>query len=235
LFKNKSENKSENNGILKKKGLNKGLIVAIIIIAFGTFVGVYSYNKINETIRPDIEMINVPVPRGNIQVYTNIGISDFYLKAFPKDVGDNNFIMDINEFSGKTTIQMLDKDVPVVKESLVNTTERFNNKRIVSINMDPTRASGAKPGDVVDLYFLSNDPKGEAEMIISRAKVIDVCDQNGKSLYEEASSFRVSISPSSSSGTLIYRLVIDNEDVSKALAGSNPKSHQVSFSKHIGR
>jgi len=213
----------------------KGFIIALALILIGCSVGYYSYTKIQEILRPKVDYVMLPVPKSNIQVYTVTSTLDFELKPFPKGTENRGYLQAIDELSGKVTARPLEKDSPIMENDFLQNNQDLNNVQIISLNMDAARSSGAKPGDLVDIYLLSAaDPTIPGAKVAQNVKVIDICDTSGKSLYQEGSVFSITATDVvKAASNMIYRVAINEEDVSKVITGSNTKNIFIAFARNI--
>lgn len=125
----------------------------ITIIIIGLAISVFSYTKLGIIAGEGKETIKIVVPVSDIPAYKEIQPTDLgYKEVLVSEVSEDT-ITDPQSIIGKQAKASLYADWAINK-NLIEEKKQFKEKHIVAINIDYARSAGAKPGDIVDVYFV---------------------------------------------------------------------------------
>lgn len=125
----------------------------IAIIVIGLAISVFSYTKLDAAVDRKTETAKIVVPTSDIPAYKQILPSDLEFKEILSSEVNEDVITDPQSVIGKQAKLPLYAGWAINKK-LIEEKKQFKEKHIVAINIDYARSAGAKPGDVVDVYFV---------------------------------------------------------------------------------
>jgi len=217
--------------------LKKIVIAGLVVVLIGLSVAGYSYSKLTKYARANKATVNLPVPNRYIPPYTLIAPEDITTKPFLKGTEDQNVLTLPGEIIGKINTLPLSPDYPV-HVNAVTDPEGLWDLQFVTVNMDVSRAAGARPGDIVDVYSIKTDQQGNwlpenARILAVNAKVVDVTDTSGNSVFSEGKTVQQSVTGiiKGAAPSLVYKLAVRPEEAPGVVPGGAAKSTGIAFTK----
>lgn len=125
----------------------------IVIIIIGLTLCVFSYAKLGAFIGQKTETVKVVVPTSDIPAYKQITPANLKFKEILSSEVNEDVVTDPQTIIYKQATSVLYADWPINKK-LIEEKKQFKNKHVIAINIDYNRSAGAKPGDIVDVYFV---------------------------------------------------------------------------------
>ncbi|HOV79433.1 MAG TPA: SAF domain-containing protein [Bacillota bacterium] len=162
---------------MRDKKTLAGILAAILV---GLSISGFSYFKLknSEAVK---EYVTMPVPVRDIQAFSIIRNDDITYVKIPKGLDSKNSATKLEEVTNKASTMPLRRGQQIDKTNLIEPTE-IENMAFVTVNIDPSRLSGARAGNIVDVYMRTGT---ETRLVAANARVIRVCDASGRSIYDD--------------------------------------------------
>lgn len=167
--------------------------------------------------------VRLPVPARDLAAYEVIGPDDLAWAAFPAADGLDDAVRSPAEAVGKVPTAPLARGWPISRRVLRDR-EAAGAVQVVAVNVDFARTAGARPGDVVDVYWLrpeqANWTPGVASVLLARdAVVLGVYDRNG----------RPASAASQAGGAAVVTLAVRPQEVQAVVAGAAPEAKNIAL------
>lgn len=171
----------------------------------------------------DSSAVRLPVPAREITAYEVIRPEDLVWGAFPAAAGLEGAVASPAEAVGKVAAAPLARGLPIGRKVLLDR-GAAGAVRVVAVNVDFARTAGARPGDVVDVYWLrpeqANWTPGSASVLLARdALVLGVYDKNG----------RPAAVSSQTGGATVVTLAVKPQEVQAVVAGAAPEAKNIAL------
>lgn len=151
----------------------------IMVLLFGLGVSVSSWLFLQNYLAKNQKTEVIAVPVIDIPPFTTITSEFITKRTILAGAREPNAVVNAQELIGKIPKTTLYKGEQVRRERLGEAAE--TGRYEVTINVDPVRANGVKPGDVVDLYYEPNETTPGA-LLAADLIVKAVRDTNGNEL-----------------------------------------------------
>lgn len=212
-------------------------VPAVLAVLAGIASAVFAWNAVNEKVARATQTATVVVAARDIDAYGLIEKGSLALREVPATAVDKFTARKVEEVAGKVALAPLYKDKPVDVRLLAEPSDDAAGFQVVGVNVDPARAAGVRPGDLVDVYWLSVDqsawvPGNGATLVASAVRVLKVCDERGNpitegGLLQQAASGGAAFGK----GPSIVYLAVRPEDVPRVIGGAAPKSAFIALAR----
>lgn len=213
---------------------NKLAILLVVALLIGGVTTVYSYGKIKEHQKKELELVPIVVAATKTEPYSLLSDDSIKIEYVSSKFVDEFTATDLSEVNGKITTIPLYKDKPIDIRLIADKPEEIGNKQVVGVHIDAVRFAGVGDGDIVDIYWLDKEELSPAQKIAHNVRVLRVTDEKGVPLNE---SINIARSAATSAGLVenknprIVYLLLEPEEVPYVIQGSTPGSTKISFSK----
>lgn len=177
-------------GGIEIKSLKKYLpFIAVIILGLLVAGGAFYYLHLN--LKDKVELKTIVSVNKNLNIYHEIEPEDIRYIKISKDMDTSNYYSKKEEIVGKLTKEPLFKENLIPKESLDNDSIR-KNIEFITIRTDYAKTSGARPGDIVDIYRVNKEEglwvmgRG-ADLVTTDAVVVNITNKYGETGSSESS------------------------------------------------
>lgn len=167
----------------------KKLIIVIAIFVIGLVSAGFSFVMINKNIQAAKQTKQIVVASRNLNPYETLTSSDLKYVDVPINTDAEKLYTDKSLLVGKVVTSSLTQNDWIVSD-YVSEPESIKNLAFLTLKTDYTRTGGAKPGDVVDIYYINSKKENGVEVTIREkvaydVVVINITDKNGRSIYEQ--------------------------------------------------
>lgn len=162
------------------------MILLILIFVIGIGVSIFAYLSIQNQQALQQETKQIIVLNRDVSPYETIGQNDLTTKDILKSYETTGILTDRYDFIGKISADYLVADEPI-REELIIDKSNIKHVKFVTLKTDYTRSGGAKMGDIVDVYKVTEatrDTPSEVALVGENAIVINVTDSSGRSTIE---------------------------------------------------
>lgn len=165
----------------------KRIILLVLVFVVGISVSTFAYLNMQKQQALKEETKQIMVLNRDIKPYETIGQNDLKVKDVLKDYKLEGLLTDRYDLVGKVAADYLLADEPVM-EGLVTEKDKIKHIKFATLKTDYTRSGGAKIGDVVDIYKVTEavkDIPSEVRLVGENAIVMSVTDSEGTSIEQE--------------------------------------------------
>ena len=215
---------------------------AILAVLAGVASAVFAWRAVNEKVARATQTVSVVVAARDVEAYTLLDRSVLTYREVPAAAADGFTVQKAEAAVGKVALAPLYKDKPIDMRFLAEPSDDAAGFQVVGVNVDPARAAGVKPGDLVDVYWLTPDqgawvPGSGATLVARAVRVLKVCDDRGNPLAEGNLLQQAASAGSAAFGkgpSIVY-LAVRAEDVPRVIGGAAPKSASVALARRPSR
>ncbi|AEG15978.1 SAF domain protein [Desulfofundulus kuznetsovii DSM 6115] len=153
----------------------------LLAVTVGLAVATFSFNALKREASSQ-EGIKLPVAARDLPPYTQVQAQDLGWGTFPAELP--GAVKAPAEAVGKVVTTAAPKDHPLRVSELKD--PESLDVQLVSVNIDSSRLGGARPGDLVDVYWIQPAEKsawtpGTGATLVARdARMVSVLDKNGQ-------------------------------------------------------
>lgn len=161
----------------------------VLIGILGLIIAGVSFYFLNNKYTEPVEMKDIVVTAREIPMYDIIRGQDLKTIQVPVTTNTDGFLVEMSDILGKVSKVPLSSNDLILEEHLLNK-EDIENIEFITINTLYAQTSGAKPGDIVDVYKVMTE-KGEwvegsqATLLAKDVVVISLTTATGKKVDEE--------------------------------------------------
>lgn len=162
----------------------------------------------------------VPVPRRDIAPYTEIAPGDLEWRTIPANGFEPGAVRDPGQIVGRLSLAPLYRGEQIRAERLAP--KGFApDVQLVTVNVDLTRSGGGeiRPGDLVDVYWLTGD-QAPAALVARDARVVEFLDAQGRPAGREPAPALLSGQVSQPALPAIVTLAVRPEEVGQLVRGA---------------
>jgi pilus assembly protein CpaB len=213
----------------------------VLAVAVGLTVALFAWSHVSRQVTEARQAVTVPVPARDVDAYTSVGKEDLVPANVPLVSVDSYTVMKPEEVVNKITLSPLYRGKPIDRRSLAGPDSDAGNYQVVGINVDPARAAGVRPGDLVDVYWLPPErggwtPEGGTSLVAGGVRVLKVCDEKGNPVEEPGGAVQQAVTGAVAPrrGAAIVYLAVRPEDVARVIGGSAPKSASIALARRSG-
>lgn len=206
--------------------MRRGLIAALISLVFlGVAGGSWWY--LQAQAMPQ-NTVSLPVPVRDIEPYTVIRSEDLSTRQFAD--ADEWAAKSPAEIVGKVAVSRLTRGWPIDQRDI---SDPAGDCQVIGVNVDAARFGGVRPGDLVDVYWLTPDqgawdPARSARLVAQNARVVRVADERGQP-FDEGTGVIQTVGVSR--GPAVVYLMVDPKDVNRVIGGAAPKNASVALAR----
>lgn len=155
----------------------------IILIILGLGISLTSFVYLNASPKEEVsEYTKVVVAARDIPAYKKIEAGDLTFKEILSSEANKDIVTDPQAIIGMYSESTLFADWPINARKITEN-QNLANKHIIVINVDYARSAAAKPGDIVDVYYvkapMADWTSSAAEKVASDVIVVSIEDENG--------------------------------------------------------
>lgn len=153
----------------------------LLAVAVGLGVAAFSFKALKGEASSQAG-IKLPVAARDLPPYTQVQAQDLSWSTFPSELP--GAVKNPSEAVGKVLSRAVPKDYPLRAGDLKDPGSL--DVQLVSVNVDSSRLGGARPGDLVDVYWIQPAEKTAwapgtgATLVAQDARVVSVLDKNGQ-------------------------------------------------------
>lgn len=213
----------------------------VLAVAVGLTVAFFAWSHVNRQVTAAKQAVTVPVPARDVDAYTVIKKEDMAPVNIPSTAVDDYTVLKLDEAVNKVTLSPLYRGKPIDRRSLADPDSNAGNYQVVGINVDPARAAGVRPGDLVDVYWLPPErggwtPDGGTSLVAKGVRVLKVCDEKGNPVEEPGGAIQQAVTGAVAPrrGVAIVYLAVRPEDVARVIGGAAPKSASIALARRSG-
>lgn len=170
--------------------------------------------------------VSLPVPARDIEPYTVIRSEDLTTKQFAD--AHEWAAQNAGEIVGKVAVSRLTRGWPIDQRDI---SDPAGDHQVVGVNVDAARYGGVRPGDLVDVYWLTPDegawnPVRAARLVAQNARVVRVADEKGQPCDEQPG-----IALTGTRGPAVVYLMVDPGEVERVIGGAALKNASIALAK----
>ncbi len=162
-----------------KKGLS---LRALLPAVLGLAVAAASWLYLQQYLATHQKTEEITVPARDIPPYTVITDSDLMRRTILAGAREPGAAITPGELAGRMALVPLYRGEQVRRERLADPAEA--DRFLVTVAVDPVRANGVEPGDLVDVYLVKSEDVPGA-LLASDARVVALRDGNGNPLVRQ--------------------------------------------------
>jgi Flp pilus assembly protein CpaB len=155
----------------------------ILLLLLGLAISGFFYFQLNSKLeKQKSPTVQIVVPAKDIPAYKEITTADIKLKEVPEEMGTEDIAKTPETVLGFYADTTLYAELPIKLNRIIKD-KNILNRDIVAINIDYVRSAAAKPGDIVDVYFIKAEAANwtavSSEKVASDVIVISIEDADG--------------------------------------------------------
>lgn len=197
----------------------------LLAVTVGLGVAGFSFNAMKKEASSQ-EGIRLPVAAHDLQPYTQVQAQDLGWGTFPSELP--GAVKNPAEAVGKVVTKAVPKDYPLRTSDLKEPDNL--DVQLVSVNVDSSRLGGARPGDLVDVYWIQPAEKtawtpGTGATLVARdARVVSVLDKNGQPVDTGQGFVAAAVQGAAARVPAIVVLAVKAEEVTAIIPGAAPNN-----------
>ncbi len=201
----------------------------LLAVGVGLGVAAFSFRAIKgaETSQAGVKL---PVAARDLPPYTQVQAQDLSWSTFPSELP--GAVKNPSEAVGKVLSRSVQKDYPLRAGDLKD--PETLNAQLVSVNVEPARLGGARPGDLVDVYWVQ--PSGTNAWVpgtgitpVARdARVVSILDKSGQSV-DSGQGIAAAVQGASVRVPAIVVLAVKAEEVKAVIPGGAPNNTSIAL------
>ncbi|MGB9847302.1 MAG: Flp pilus assembly protein CpaB [Desulfotomaculales bacterium] len=196
----------------------------LLAVLVGLGVSAFSLKALRSEASPQ-PGIKLPVAARDLPPYTQVQAQDLGWGTFPAELP--GAVKNPAEAVGKVLSRAVPKDYPLLASDLKD--PESLDLQLVSVNVDSSRLGGARPGDLVDVYWIQPADKtawtpGTGATLVARdARVVSVLDKNGQAV-DSGSGLVAAVQGAAAKVPAIVVLAVRVEEVKSIIPGAAPNN-----------
>lgn len=170
--------------------------------------------------------VKLPVAARDLPPYTQVQPQDLGWGTFPSELP--GAVKNPAEAVGKVVAKAVPKDYPLRASELKEPDSL--DVQLVSVNVDSSRMGGARPGDLVDVYWIQPAEKtawtpGTGAALVARdARVVSVLDKNGQPVDSGQGLVAAAVQGTAAKVPAVVVLAVRPEEVGAVIPGAAPNN-----------
>jgi Flp pilus assembly protein CpaB len=169
----------------------------ILLLLLGLAISGFFYFQLESKLHTQKPTtVKIVVPAKDIPAHKEITTADIKLKEVPQEMGTEDIAKTPESVLGFYADTTLYAELPIKLNRIIKD-KNILNRDIVAINIDYVRSAAAKPGDIVDVYFIKAEAANwtavSSEKVASDVIVISIEDADGNKLEKGKSKTAVAV------------------------------------------